>query len=717
MITRGLGYVRGQKIKTMIDTRLRVARCVVLAALTLIAVLPAAAAETARQLDSIGVSALPGNRVQIKMTMSGSRAAPKPLSFTIDNPARIAFDFPETSSNVPKTQTIGVGVARTVNAVEARGRTRVVLNLDKMVPYETRVEDNTIYVILDSPTVEASSVMPSELTPTASSGVSRQAGEAEYAITNIDFHRGKHGEGRVIVRLSDPATPVNVREVGGQIILDFSDASLPEDLQRRMNVVDFATPVALVDSFVQNGNVRVVVDTEGAFEHLAYQSDKLFTLEVKPITPEEQEARKEREYTGDRLSLNFQDIEIRAVLQLIADFTGMNMVTSDAVKGNVTLRLKNVPWDHALDIILKTKGLAMRQTGNVIMVAPAEEIAAREKQEFESQKQMDELAPLYSDLIQVNYAKAEDIAALLKAEQNSMLSERGNVTVDERTNALLVRDTNEKLVDIRKLITKLDIPVRQVLIESRIVIANDDFSRDLGVRFGTSYAAEHDTNGVIAMSGSLNGTDTMVNTAPVPVNYPSLNNRLNVNLPLAGPAGQIAFAVLGSDYLVDLELSAMQAEGRGEVVSSPRVITSNQNEATIEQGVEIPYLTASSSGATTVSFKKAVLGLTVKPQVTPDDRIIMDLGVSKDSVGQVFAGVPSVDTREVATQVLVNNGETVVLGGIYEQERSHEVEKVPFFGDIPFVGVLFRQKRNVDSKNELLIFVTPKILKESLSMR
>lgn len=418
--------------------------------------------------------------------------------------------------------------------------------------------------------------------------------------------------------------------------------------------------------------------------------------------------------------MNFQNIEVRAVLQIIADFTGMNMVTSDAVQGSVTLRLQNVPWDQALDIVLRSKGLAMRQIGNVIMVAPAVEIAAREKQEFESHKQLQELAPLYSDMIQVNYAKATEIAALLKAKENSMLSERGNVTVDQRTNTLLIRDTAEKLADIRKLIAKLDVAVRQVLIESRVVVANDDFSRDLGVRMGVTGARSNGQNGVIVGSGTLEGTDTMVGTAPLPVSFPLLDNRLNVNLPAAstsGTPGQIALAVLGRDYLLDLELSAMQAEGRGEVISTPRVVTANQNQATIEQGVEIPYLTAASSGATTVQFKKAVLGLTVKPQITPDDRIILDLTVSKDSVGAIFQGVPSVNTRQLGTQVLVSNGETVVLGGIYEQERADNVSKVPFLGDIPLLGALFRQSAKLDKKNELLIFVTPKILKESLTMR
>ena len=677
-------------------------------------------ATTLRSLENIEVSQLPGNRIQIKMSMSGATAVPKPLSFTIDNPARIALDFPQTASHVAKRQMIGIGVAQSLNAVEAKGRTRVVLNLDKLVPYETRIENNEVYVILSSTaTEEQPAETVTDFLPTAPVAAKVDKEKVQYHIKGIDFHRGTKGEGRLTVTLSDRHTPVNIREVAGKIVVDFADTDLPPELQRRLDVVDFATPVTSVDAFGQGSNTRVVLSAQGRYEHLAYQSDEHFTLEVKPFTPEDESAEKRNKfgYTGEKLSLNFQDIEVRAVLQLIADFTGMNMVTSDTVKGNVTLRLQNVPWDQALDIILKTKGLASRQMGNVILVAPSEEIAAREKLEFESQKQKEELAPLVSDLIQVNYAKAEELASLLKAKENSMLSERGNVTVDERTNTLLVRDTADKLVDIRNLVSKLDIPVRQVLIESRVVVANDDFSRDLGVRLGATYVKANGTNGIIGTTGSIAGTDEMVSTAPIPVSWPSQSNRLNVNLPVTSPTGSIGLAVLGSNYLVDLELSAMQAEGRGEVISSPRVITSNKTEALIEQGVEIPYQEATSSGATSVSFKKAVLSLKARPQITPDDRVILDLAVNKDSVGEVFLGIPSVNTRQVNTQVLVDNGETVVLGGIYEQTRSDAVNKVPLLGSLPIVGALFRQTMHQNDKAELLIFVTPKILKESLSMR
>lgn len=674
----------------------------------------------AQRLQNWDVVTLPGNKVQIKLGVTADDA-PNMLSFSTENPARIALDFPEATSALPRRKDIGAGVVRSINAVESQGRTRVVINLDRMVPYETRVEGDAVYIVVEgSVAAQAVQAQASPLSMTAANRPAPVAGAAANRVTAVDFSRGRAGEARITVALSDAGIPVNIDRSGGKILIDFLNSRLPEDLRRRMDVVDFATPVTTIDSFAQDGTVRLVVETAGDFEHMAYQADTQFTLEVKPVTAEAREARARQEFSGERLSLNFQDIEVRAVLQIIADFTGLNMVTSDAVGGNVTLRLQNVPWDHALDIVLKSKGLAMRQAGNVIMIAPAEEIAAREKSEFESQKQIQELAPLVSDLVQINYAKAEEIASLLKARENSMLSERGNVTVDQRTNTLLVRDTADKLQDIRNLVAKLDIPVKQVLIESRVVVANDDFSRDLGVRVGGAGVRSNGSNGAIAVGGSLSGTDTMVGTAPLPVAIPSLGDRLSVNLPAANTSGtpaSFALAVLGSDYLIDLELSAMQAEGRGEVVSTPRVITSNQNEATIKQGVEIPYLTAASSGATTVQFKEAVLGLTVKPQITPDDRIILDLTVSKDSVGQVFQGVPSVDKRAVTTQVLVNNGETVVLGGIYEQERSEGVSKVPLLGDLPLLGALFRQSSKIDSKNELLIFVTPKILKDTLTMR
>ncbi len=537
------------------------------------------------------------------------------------------------------------------------------------------------------------------------------------------------------MELSDPRTTVDVREEGGRIVVDFKDTALSSELVRRLDVTDFATPVSTVDAIRFNQDARLIVSASEAYDQVAYQSDNMFTLELKRPTegPEAVSPFDERkEYAGERLTLNFQDIETRAVLQLLADTSQLNIVVSDSVRGNVTLRLQNVPWDQALDILMTTKGLDMRRNGNVIIVAPAEEIAAREKAELEAMQQIQELEPLRSEFIQVNYAKAGDLASLISADNvNSLLSERGSVAIDVRTNTLLVQDTVDRLADVRRLVATLDIPVRQVLIESRIVIVNDDFSRELGVRLGYTYVTDNSSDGLISVTGTSAGSEAIVSSAldnlqstgqPFPVTVGGINDRYNINLPVANPAGQFALAILDSDYLVDLELSALQAEGRGEIISTPRVITANQKEARIEQGVEIPYQESASSGATTTQFKKAVLSLTVTPQITPDDRIIMDLIVNKDAVGELVASatggrVPSIDTREVVTQVLVNNGETVVLGGVYETERRESQSKVPFLGDLPGIGALFRSTTNTNNKAELLIFVTPKILREGANIQ
>ncbi|HHJ17033.1 MAG TPA: type IV pilus secretin PilQ [Gammaproteobacteria bacterium] len=666
-------------------------------------------------LQDISFAGLPGNQVQI--TLQFNQPASNPASFTIDNPARIAFDLPATKSALAKrSQPIGIGPAKSITAVEVKGRTRVVLNLFEMVPYETRTEGDKIIVVLGgtgaTTTTAAAAPAPAA---TAAAGSSMAGGAA---ITNIDFRRGDQGEGRIIVTLSNPAIPVDMSQEAGKVVLDFHGASLPENLQRRLDVTDFATPVKLIDTETRGDNVRLEITPTGEYEHLAYQTDNQFTVEIRPTTKEEKELRQKKEfgYTGERLSLNFQDIEVRAVLQLLADFTGTNIVVSDTVSGNLTLRMQNVPWDQALDIVLKTKGLAKRDNGNVMLIAPGEEIAAREKLELESQKQIEELAPLYSDFIQVNYAKAEDIATLLKSDESSLMSERGNAIIDERTNTLLIQDTADKLEEVRKLVALLDIPVRQVLIESRIVIANNDFSRDLGVRFGASGNSQSGRDFIVG-GGTRPGNVDYGFTPGFEVPAGSGNDGLLVDLPVANPSGAIGIALgkIGSS-LIQLELSAMQLEDRGEVISSPRVITSNQQEAIIQQGVEIPYQQATSSGATSVSFKEAVLQLKVTPQITPDDRIIMDLQVNKDSVGEIFAGVPSIDTRNVSTRVLVDNGETLVLGGIYEQAKGKETERVPFFGELPGVGWLFKTEAKTDEKQELLIFVTPKIIKQGMAL-
>lgn len=692
----------------------------------------AADAKGGPQLNDIQFSALPGNRVQVDLVMSGP--VKEPRSFTTDTPARIALDFPDTTSNLTKkTFSVGVGVVRSVAAVQGKNRTRVVLDLVKMAPYKTRIEGSHFYITVEGGNIAAVSA-PAAAAATAASEASGPAAGSQFKIDDVDFRRGANGEGRILIKLSDASIPVNLHQEGNKIILDLAGTSVPKKLQRRLDVTDFATPVTRVDTYTVGRNARVVISAKGDYEQLAYQADRQFTVEVKPVSKAAKEASKKNKfgYSGEKLSLNFQDIEVRSALQIIADFTGLNMVVSDSVKGNISLRLKNVPWDQALDIILKAKGLGVRKMGNVMMVAPNAEISAQEKQELEAQNKITELEPLHSELIQVNYAKAADIAKFLQAGRKSsqssgggkgnaatpstsLLSDRGTVTVDERTNSLLVHDTASRLEDIRKMVAKLDIPVRQVLIESRIVIANDDFERDLGARFGVTQAGPANNVGLVSTSGTTSANNTIVTNGGFTI--PPLPDRLNVNLPVAtAGAGTIGLAVLGQDTLVDLELSALQAEGRGEVISNPRVITANQKEATIKQGVEIPYQQASSSGATSVSFKEATLSLKVTPQITPDDRVNMHLNVTKDSVGTIYANVPSINTRAINTQVLVKNGETVVLGGIYEQTHSKDVSKIPFLGDLPIVGALFRNTTTINKKVELLIFITPKILKETLGV-
>ncbi len=690
-----------------------------------IGLLPSAVqAQDTLRLEGIDVQSLPGQQVELRLRLSGT--APEPMTFTIDDPARISLDLPNTTLALDsRRQDANVGPLTTVLAAEANGRTRVVMNLSSMVPYQTRVEGNSVYVLIGQGPGQASApsfaAQPSQ--PSAPRAAAAATGDR--SIRNIDFRRGTDGAGQVVVELNDPRTTVDVREEGGRIVVDFQNTTLPQELMRRLDVTDFATPVFSIDALRANRDARLVVTAAAEYDQVAYQSDNQFTLELKPavqraaVTPGLFD--EDREYTGDRLTLNFQDLETRAVLQLIADFSGLNIVVSDTVQGSVTLRLQNVPWDQALDIVMTTKGLDMRRNGNVVIVAPAEEIAAREQAELEALQALQTLEPLRSEFIQVNYAKASELATLVQGGgTNSLLTDRGSVAIDERTNTLLVNDTPTSLANIRRLVTTLDIPVRQVLIESRVVIVNDDYSRELGVRFGTTSVNDNSDNGLIGLTGTAAGAGSLVGTPTIgtpggsilPVPAPAQGSRYNVNLPVIGPAGSIALAILGNDYLVDLELSALQAEGDGRVVSTPRIVATNQREARILQGTEIPYQEASSSGATTTSFQEAVLSLTVVPQITPDNRVIMDLTITKDSVGEVFNGVPAIDTRELVTQVVVRDGETVVLGGIYETEQLNTTTKVPGLGNIPGLGHLFRSRATESNNAELLIFVTPKILHE-----
>ncbi len=677
-------------------------------------------------LKEIQYAALPGEDVEITLIAEGPVDIPG--SFTTDNPARIALDFMGMSNGLAaKTKSIGVGMVRSVTAVAAGNRTRVVINLVSSTGHDISVDGNKVKLLITGGGASGGQDIASR-SPAARETNLTPATKAS-AIKGVDFRRGDSGEGRVVIELGDSNSVVDMREEGGRIVLDILNTSLPEALMRKFDVSDFATPVAEFEVSSQGDNVHVEIKPTGEYEHLAYQANEVFTVEFRALTKDEKEElrRKKETFDGERLSLNFQDIEVRSVLQLLADFTGLNLVTSDTVDGNITLRLKNVPWDQALSIILKTRGLSMRQNGNVILIAPTEEIAAREKLELESQQQIEELAPLHSEFIQLNYAKATDMQTLLKSPGNQLLTpDRGNVTVDTRTNTLLVRDTALKLEDIQRLVKRLDVPVRQVLIEARVVIANDDFAKDIGVRFGlTTDLAKSGNRATIGggRPGYLSGTTGIAESSITVDGGADDAEALLVNLPSTlspSRGGAINFVVgkLGS-YLLQLELSAMQQEGKGEIVSSPRVITSDQHKAVIKQGVEIPYQEASSSGATSVSFKEAVLKLEVTPSITPDDRVIMELNITKDNpdFSRSVLGVPPVDTREIETSVLVDNGETVVLGGVFERTETRSKERVPFFGDLPYVGFMFKQELRRDENKELLIFVTPKILKDSLSLR
>ena len=683
-------------------------------------------AQAALKLERVDVQPQPGDLVEVRLELDGP--APQPVTFTIDNPARLSVDLPGVDLALPSRRIdVNSGGVDTVVAAEASGRTRLVFNLDQMRPYQTRVAGNTVIVTIGGGAVAGTAAAP------ASSGAGKAPTAAAGAATiqKVDFRRGTDGAGRVLVSTNNPGVQASVKQEGGRIVIDFPNTGVSPEFAKRFDVVDFATPISGFDVTEGPNGTRIVVAVSGDFEQLAYQSDRDYVLEVRQRQKAAIVDPTKRDYKGERLTLNFQDIETRAVLQLLAETSGQNIVVSDSVRGNVTLRLQNVPWDQALDIVLRTKGLDKRQDGNVVYVAPSEELQARERQQLETQKAIVELAPLRTEYLQVNYAKASDLAALIKSQgKASLLSERGSVSVDDRTNTLLLQDTADRLADIRRLVSTLDIPVKQVLIESRIVIVNDSFSRELGVRFGSAYVGDVGDNGLVWLGNNgLNASDG--DTGPVigngtgsqqgQVTTGTAPDRYIVNLPVANPAMNLAMTLLNSNYVVDLEISAAQREGRGEVVSAPRVITANGQEAYIEQGREIPYQESASSGATTTQFKKAVLSLTVTPQITPDDRLILDLKVTKDSVGQYVPSatgglVPSIDTRQITTQVLVNDGQTVVLGGILETDSRDDVNKVPFLGDVPGLGVLFRKKATRDEKNELLIFVTPKILREGASI-
>jgi type IV pilus assembly protein PilQ len=676
----------------------------------------------ANSIEAIDISPSTGGRVIVKVTMKQAPASP-PAGFSVTNPPRIAFDFLNTANALGRNaQDVNEGDLRSLNVVQAGDRTRLVLNLARATGYDTQIDGRSLLITLQGAAAAAS---PSGVT---THFAEPRAGDSRHALRDIDFRRGTTGEGRVVVDLSDSSVGIDLKLQGRTIVVDFLNTALPQNLRRRLDVTDFGTVVQTIDAFSQGTGTRVVIEPRGTWEHTAYQTDTRFIVEVKPQAEDAGRIARGGGYTGERLSLNFQNVEVRAVLQVIADFTGLNIITSDTVGGSLTLRLKDVPWDQALDIILQSKGLDMRKVGNVVWIAPRDELATREKLALEAQQQIVDLEPTRTESFQLNYQKGADFQKLLADPNQRILSKRGSAVVDARTNTVFVQDTPTRLEEVRKLIRKVDVPVRQVMIESRIVEATDTFGRNLGVRLGY-----HDMTGQGNKIGSQDGTPVRVTPGGQLVDpgfhtgqvatAPPFDSSLFVNLPVPGLAGANpgAFSLVlfreSAAKFVNMEITALQADGKGKIISSPRVITADQVEATIEQGTEIPYQQATSSGATSVAFKKATLSLKVKPQVTPDDNVIMNLNVHKDSVGSNTLAGPSIDTKQIVTEVLVENGGTVVIGGIYTQTENSQTNKVPVLGDLPFVGWMFKQNLKTDNRSELLIFITPRIIKDGLTLR
>jgi len=720
----------------------------------------------ATEVTDIDFASLPGD--QFEITLGFSEKPPEPKAYEIATPARLVLDFPGVQSALDKKKyTLSFENARNALVVSDGARTRLILNLVESVPFDTRIEGNSLVLRVgnDKGSRRKSSDLVAELSSSAvESGI-----DADFALTGIDFKRGPEGSGLITIDLSDPAVNVDIDKVGKKIRLEFYQTELPEQLDRRLDVVDFATPVEAIDSVQDGSTTVVVIEAGGQYDYLAYQADSQYIVSVNPLSDLELEAQnKQFDFSGERLSLNFQDIEVRSVLQIIADFTSLNLVASDTVTGSITLRLDKVPWDQALEIVLKAKGLDKRQEGNVLMVAPAAEIAEQERLQLDANKQLQELAPLETAFVRIKYADAGEIFELftVKADQggesgggqsegnatNSILSERGSAIVDERTNTIILTDTEDKINEFKRLIDEIDVPIKQVLIEARIVIANTDFKKELGVTWGLAGldklaggqigSASGDRSlgfscrrsGLTPGSGVIDtftysadeierddGADGIAGTGDdgptlFTQNYDfGLGDSLAVDLGVANPTGSFSLGFLTDNFLIDLELSALESDGYGEIVSQPKVLTGDKQQATIKSGTEIAYEKETSSGATSVEFKEAVLQLQVTPQITPDNRIIMDLLVSQDSVGSIISGgEPSIDVTRIETQALVGDGQTLVLGGIFQTEEVNGTEKVPFLGDIPYLGKLFRNDlRNIE-KREILIFITPKIIDDNL---
>ena len=681
-----------------------------------------AQAATLNNITALTASNAGSGSIVIKIDLTQPLTNP-PAGFTINTPPRIAFDFQNTANGLGKSALdFTEGDLRSANIVQVGNRTRLVVNLNQILTYDTRIDGNSLLITLHG--------KPAGMAAASTSRFAEVKQDAQkHTLRDIEFRRGNNNEGRIQVDLSDPDIGIDIRQQGPMLIVDFLKTSLPKNLQRKLDVIDFATPVQGVDTFVQGDNVRMMIEPKGLWEHAAYQTDNKFIIEVKPIIEDPNKLIKGKQagYAGEKLTLNFQKIDVREALNVIADFTDLNMVISDTVNGNLTLRLKDVPWDQAFDIILQSRGLDMRKNGNVIQVAPRDEIAAKEKIDLTSRQEIADLEELRTESYQLSYQKGDAVATLLSSDKQRILSKRGSAVVDQRTNTLFVQDTPSRLEEARKLIKQIDVPVRQVMIEARVVEASDRFGKNLGVRLGYNSRDSFKLNGT-PLNGNI-GSNT-VNAGPLvttidpvtgvatvtPLTMPA--NTPNVNLPSAGTAGAFSMLLFNNSLskILSIELSALETDSKGRVISSPRVVTSDQTEATISTGTEVPYQQATSSGATNVAFKAASLSLSVKPQITPDDHVIMDIKVNKDSVGTLYAGVPSIDTNKVTTQVLVENGGTVVIGGVYSQVLSNGENKVPLLGDIPVLGYLFRSTSKIDNKNELLIFISPKIMKDTMNL-
>ncbi len=736
MITTGKVFLR---VATMVYSRV---------AIILLSLVFGVGNVAAATLNDLQFSELPGGRVEIRATFSDTPVAPK--GYAIEQPARIVLDFDGVSSNLQKKKyPLSFGNAKSAVVLDSGDRTRFIINLSSPSTYSTSIEGNTLVATIEGATrVET-------FTRQQANEETRQTftDKVDRSITEVDFRRTEEGGGTVILTLSDPKVSVDIEESASGIVVNFVGTQLPAQLRRRLDVVDFATPVKTIESIEDGNNAQVSVDVIGDYDYLAYQTDNQYVITIKSLTEEELAAKKERfKYVGEKLSLNFQDIKVRAVLEIIADVTGLNLVASDTVEGNITLRLDNVPWDQALDLVLKSKSLDKRQVGNVLLVAPAAEIAERERQEIETRNQLQELAPLRTEFIRIRYANATDIFELFTGEEGEdgggaddegtssqstrgILSERGTAIVDERTNSIILTETEDKITEFKALIEQVDIPIRQVMIESRIVIANSDFSKEIGVRWGGIAAGTRNGRNY-QLGGSLDsftsstggtggggGAGAVTDGSPTGFfngqnsTIPVENNIVDFAAPTAN-AGSLALSFLNSKVLLDLELSAIEDTGVAEVVSQPKVITGDKQKATIESGQEIPYQIVTDDGVS-IQFREALLKLDVTPQITPDNRIIMDLVINQDSVSseEVISNqssVPIIDTTELNTKVLVGDGQTIVLGGIFQQSTIKGVTKVPLLGDIPFLGRLFRQNIDTEEKQELLIFITPRILSDSL---